>query len=45
VIPPPAPGDFVREGVLLRVLPRSGHMVQAEAADEVNRLIGDFLGG
>jgi len=43
VIPPPAPGDFVREGVLIRVLPRSGHMVQVEAADEVNRLIDDFL--
>jgi pyruvate dehydrogenase E2 component (dihydrolipoamide acetyltransferase) len=45
VIPPPAPGEFVREGVLVRVLPQSGHMVQAEAADEVNRLIGEFLGG
>jgi pyruvate dehydrogenase E2 component (dihydrolipoamide acetyltransferase) len=45
VIPPPAPGEFARKGVLLRVLPRSGHMVQAEAADEVNRLIGEFLGG
>jgi len=43
VIPPPAPGEFVRDGVLVRVLPHGGHMVQAEAADEVNRLIGDFL--
>jgi len=43
VIPPPAPGDFVREGVLIRVLPCSGHMVQIEAADEVNRLMDDFL--
>lgn len=43
VIPPPAPGEFVREGVLVRVLPGCGHMVQIEAADEVNRLIEDFL--
>ena len=43
VIPPPAPGEFVREGVLVRVLPGCGHMVQMEAADEVNRLIEDLL--
>jgi pyruvate dehydrogenase E2 component (dihydrolipoamide acetyltransferase) len=43
VIPPPAPGEFVRDGVLIRVLPACGHMVQVEAADEVNRLIDGFL--
>jgi pyruvate dehydrogenase E2 component (dihydrolipoamide acetyltransferase) len=45
MIPPPAPGTFVRDGILIRVLPHAGHMVQVEAADEVNRLVGDFLGG
>lgn len=45
MVPPPAPGAFVRDGVLIRVLPRAGHMVQVEAADEVNRLVGDFLVG
>ena len=45
MIPPPAPGAFVRDGILIRVLPHAGHMVQVEAADEVNRLVGDFLGG
>jgi len=43
MIPPPAPGEFARAGVLVRVLPRCGHMVQLEAADEVNRLVADFL--
>lgn len=43
VIPPPAPGEFARDGVLVRVLPHCGHMVQLEAADEVNRLVGEFL--
>jgi pyruvate dehydrogenase E2 component (dihydrolipoamide acetyltransferase) len=45
VIPPPAPGELAREGVELHVLPGRGHMVQVEAADEVNRLIGNFLQG
>jgi pyruvate dehydrogenase E2 component (dihydrolipoamide acetyltransferase) len=43
VIPPPAPGEFRGEGVELHVLPGSGHMVQVEAAEEVNRLVEDFL--
>jgi pyruvate dehydrogenase E2 component (dihydrolipoamide acetyltransferase) len=43
VIPPPAPGEFARTGVLVRVLPDCGHMVQLEVADEVNRLLVDFL--
>jgi len=43
VIPPPAPGEFRGEGIELHVLPGRGHMVQAEAADEVNRLIGAFM--
>ena len=43
MIPPPAPGEFARAGVLVRVLPHAGHMVQLEAADEVNRLVADFL--
>ena len=43
VIPPPEPGVLVREGVELHVLPGRGHMVQVEAADEVNRLIEAFL--
>jgi pyruvate dehydrogenase E2 component (dihydrolipoamide acetyltransferase) len=43
VIPPPPPGEFKGTGVELHVLPGSGHMVQEEAADEVNRLIDDFL--
>jgi len=43
MIPPPAPGEFARAGVLVRVLPHAGHMVQVEAADEVNRLVSDFL--
>jgi len=43
VIPPPAPGELRGEGVELHVLPHSGHMVQVEAAAEVNRLVDDFL--
>lgn len=43
VIPPPAPGEFVRDGVRTQVLPGAGHMVQVEAAAELNRLIGEFL--
>lgn len=43
VIPPPAPGEFRGEGIELHVLPASGHMVQEEAADEVNRLVDAFL--
>lgn len=45
MIPAPAPGDIVRPGVLIRVLPRAGHMVQAEAADAFNELVADFLRG
>ena len=45
MIPAPAPGEFVRENVLIRVLPRCGHMVQAEDPGEVNRLIDEFLRG
>jgi len=45
MIPPPAPGELSRDGVLVRVLPRAGHMVQLEAADEVNQLVADFLRG
>lgn len=41
IIPPPA--GLARPGVELHVLPGSGHMVQEEAADEVNRLIDAFL--
>jgi pyruvate dehydrogenase E2 component (dihydrolipoamide acetyltransferase) len=43
VIPPPEPGVLSREGVELHVLPGRGHMVQVEAADEVNRLIETLL--
>lgn len=43
VIPPPEPAVLPRERVELHVLPGRGHMVQVEAADEVNRLIGAFL--
>ena len=43
VIPPPEPRVLDREGVELHVLPGRGHMVQVEAADEVNRLIEDFV--
>lgn len=45
VIPPPAPGEFARGDVLVRLLPHCGHMVQLEAADEVNRLVTDLLRG
>ena len=43
MIPPPAPGEFARANVLVRVLPHCGHMVQFEAAEEVNRLMADLL--
>lgn len=43
MIPAPAPGAFVRDGVLVRVLPQCGHMAHVEAADEVNRIVLDFL--
>jgi pyruvate dehydrogenase E2 component (dihydrolipoamide acetyltransferase) len=43
VIPPPEPGLLAREGVELHVLPCRGHMVQVEAADEVNHLIEALL--
>ena len=43
VIPPPPLGEFEDAGVEMHVLPGRGHMVQEEAADEVNRLIDDFL--
>jgi pyruvate dehydrogenase E2 component (dihydrolipoamide acetyltransferase) len=44
VIPPPAAEEFVAPGVELHVLPGRGHMVQIEAAAEVNQLIAAFLG-
>jgi len=43
VIPPPAPAEFAAPGVELHVLSGRGHMVQIEAAGEVNRLIEAFL--
>jgi pyruvate dehydrogenase E2 component (dihydrolipoamide acetyltransferase) len=43
VIPPPTPAEFSRDGVSVHVLPGRGHMVQIEAAGEVNRLIDGFL--
>lgn len=43
VIPPPPPGEFKDGGIEMHVLPGSGHMVQEESADEVNRLIDAFL--
>lgn len=43
MIPAPAPGDIVRPDVLIRVLPRAGHMVQVEAAGAFNELVVDFL--
>jgi pyruvate dehydrogenase E2 component (dihydrolipoamide acetyltransferase) len=43
MIPAPAPGDIVHPAVLIRVLPRAGHMVQLEAADAFNELVADFL--
>jgi len=42
MIPAPAPGDIVRPDVLIRVLPRAGHMVQVEAAGAFNELVVDF---
>ncbi len=35
----------MRPGVLIRVLPRAGHMVQVEAADAFNELVANFLRG
>ena len=43
VVPPPDPDELARTGVRVRVLPHCGHMVQLEAAGEVNRLVTDFL--
>jgi pyruvate dehydrogenase E2 component (dihydrolipoamide acetyltransferase) len=43
MIPAPAPGDLMRPDVLIRVLPRAGHMVQVEAADAFNELVTEFL--
>jgi pyruvate dehydrogenase E2 component (dihydrolipoamide acetyltransferase) len=43
VVPPPSAGEFAREGVSVHVVPCAGHLVQVEAADEFNRLVGDFL--
>ena len=44
IVPPPPAEELARAGVSVHVLPGRGHMVQVEAADEVNRLIGDFVG-
>lgn len=44
VIPPPAAAEFAASGVELHVLPGRGHMVQIEAAAEVNLLVAAFLG-
>jgi len=44
IMPPPDPAAFAGENVRFHVLPGSGHMVQLEAAAEVNRLIDAFLG-
>jgi pyruvate dehydrogenase E2 component (dihydrolipoamide acetyltransferase) len=43
VIPPPEPRVLARECVEFHVLPCRGHMVQVEAADEVNHLIEALL--
>ena len=43
VIPPPVPGLLARESVEFHLLQGRGHMVQVEAADEVNRLIEALL--
>jgi len=45
VIPAPTPSEFSRQGVAVHVLPGCGHMVHAEAAAAVNRLIDRFLRG
>lgn len=44
IVPPPPAEELARAGVSVHVLPGRGHMVQIEAADEVDRLIGDFVG-
>lgn len=43
IIPPPESGVHAREGVEFHTLPGRGHMVQIEAADDVNRLIEGWL--
>ena len=45
MIPAPAPGEIVRPGVLIRVLPHAGHMVQAEASEAFNELVTEFARG
>jgi pyruvate dehydrogenase E2 component (dihydrolipoamide acetyltransferase) len=45
MIPAPAPGELVRPGVLIRVLPHAGHMVQAEASEAFNELVTEFARG
>jgi pyruvate dehydrogenase E2 component (dihydrolipoamide acetyltransferase) len=44
VIPPPAATEIAAPGIELHVLSGRGHMVQIEAAAEVNQLIEAFLG-
>jgi pyruvate dehydrogenase E2 component (dihydrolipoamide acetyltransferase) len=44
IMPPPDPAAFAGTNVQFHVLPGTGHMVQIEAAAEVNRLIDEFLG-
>ncbi|NMG73903.1 acetoin dehydrogenase dihydrolipoyllysine-residue acetyltransferase subunit [Aromatoleum diolicum] len=41
---PAAHAQGLTAPVLVEVLPKQGHMLQMEAANEVNRLIGRFLG-
>ena len=43
VVPPPEPGVLAREGIEFHVLQGRGHMVQVEAAEDVNRLIAALL--
>jgi pyruvate dehydrogenase E2 component (dihydrolipoamide acetyltransferase) len=43
VVPAAAPGDLAWPGVEVHLVPGRGHMVQVEAAEEVNRLIDEFL--
>ena len=43
MIPPPEPRELAGDHVRVHVLPDAGHMVQLEAAGEVNRLVLDFL--
>lgn len=44
IMPAPDAAAFAADNVQFHVLPGSGHMVQVEAATEVNRLIDAFLG-